>query len=186
MAWNAAIILSLCVAIGATAVVPDSDAISALYIARVVSVSPAARDAYVDCLRTTELPDRRALPSVQFIVEYIAVQNSPDALAEDRETMRTSIGPAAGQLVRDGYLHELRALETASVEYAQAGMPRWNQIHVRGFFPDKGPTPAAMDEAMKQVNPQRGGFAQVFGRLDAIRSKPREDVARQLYELDLR
>lgn len=125
--------------------------------------------------------------TVPYIVEYIAVRETPEALNEYRETMRTSNGPALGQLIRDNMLLNLIALETVSVEFAQPGMPKWNQIHLRGYFPDKGRVPpSALDEALRRVNPQSGGAAAVFGRLDSIRTKPREDVARQLPELAVR
>jgi hypothetical protein len=38
--------------------------------------------------------------------------------------------------------------------------------------------PGDFDVVLKRVNPQGGGITGVFGRLDAIRTKPREDVAR--------
>ena len=80
----------------------------------------------------------------------------------------------------------LIALETVSVAYTQPTMPSWNQIHIRGYFPEKGATPAALDEALRRVNPQSGGYAGVFAPLDAIRTWAREDVARQLRELAVR
>jgi hypothetical protein len=46
--------------------------------------------------------------------------------------------------------------------------------------------PGDLDGVLRRVNPQSGGTARVFGRLDAIRTKPREDVARQLPELAVR
>lgn len=36
------------------------------------------------------------------------------------------------------------------------------------------------------MDPNSGSAAAVYGRLDAIRTKPREDVARQLEELAIR
>jgi hypothetical protein len=64
-------------------------------------------------------------------------------------------------------------------------MAHWNAIHVRGYFPDKGPNPPEVDTAMRQVHPQSGGSTEVFARLDAVRTKTREDYARQLHELDV-
>ena len=63
------------------------------------------------------------------------------ALDEYRETMRTSIGPAVGLLVRD------------------------NQFYC------------------EELNPERGDFRKVFARLDAIRAKPRGDVAEEIVSL---
>lgn len=134
--------------------------------------------------RLTGAPTEFAVP---FIVEYIAVRDTPEALNEYQETMRTTNGPALAQLIRDEMLLNFIALETVSVRYAQPGVPKWNHIHLRGYFPDKGPVPPdAMDAALRRVNPQSGGAAGVFGRLAAIRTKPREDVARQLRELAVR
>ena len=275
MGWNAKLIIlmrvaaAMGVALGATGAFAEPTAESSVYMARVVSVSAQARDAYVGCLRRTELPRLLALkeqglllehsafettsvqstapevpawnfffldrvplkttrsqalreivgpcdaagvevrrietlratpdsyppkagpqsehlaPSVQFVVEYINVQETPTAKREYREAMRTSVGPAIGQLVHDGIFYSLGSFATASVEYTQPGMPHWNEIHVRGYFPEKGPSPAELDTAMRQVNPQRGGATEVFARLDAVRSTAREDYARQLHELDV-
>ena len=135
----------------------------------------------------TTAPDAQAEFTVPYIIEYIAVHETPEALNEYRETMRTKIGPAVRQLIRDRQLLNLIALETVSVRQARPGVPEWNQIHLRGYFPDKGPVPpGALDGALRRIDPQGGGAAGVFGRLDAIRTKPREDVARQLLELAVR
>jgi hypothetical protein len=125
--------------------------------------------------------------TVPYIIEYIAVRETPEALNEYRETMRTTIGPALAEAIRDNMLLNFIALETVSVRYAQPGVPKWNQIHLRGYFPDKGlVTRDALDGALRRINPQSGGAAGISGRLDAIRTKPREDVARQPVELAVR
>ena len=125
--------------------------------------------------------------SVRYIVEYVAVQNTPAALDEYRETMRTKNGPAVGVLIKEGRLLNFIALETVSVRYSQSGMPELNQIHIRGGnFPEKGTVRPAMDRVLKSMDPNSGGAAAVFERLDAIRTKPREDVARQLKDLAIR
>ena len=137
--------------------------------------------------RLTPSPDAQAEFTVSYIIEYIAVRETPEALNEYRETMRTNNGPALALLIRDNMLLNFIALETVSVRYAQPGVPTWNQIHLRAYFPDKGlATRDALDGALRRINPQSGGAAGVFGRLDAIRTKPREDVARQLPELAVR
>ena len=76
-----------------------------------------------------------------FVVELIAAHADAAALDEYRETMRTSIGPAVGLLVRD------------------------NQFYC------------------EELNPERGDFRKVFARLDAIRAKPRGDVAEEIVSL---
>jgi hypothetical protein len=137
--------------------------------------------------RLTPSPDAQAEFTVPYIVEYIAVRETPEALNEYRETMRTTMGPVLAEAIRDNMLLNFIALETVSVRYAQPGVPKWNQIHLRGYFPDKGlVTRDALDGVLRRINPQSGGAAGVSGRLDAIRTKPREDVARQLPELAVR
>jgi hypothetical protein len=131
--------------------------------------------------------DAQAEFTVPYIVEYIAVRETPEALNEYREIMRTTMGPVLAEAIRNSMLLNFIALETVSVRYAQPRVPPWNQIHLRGYFPDKGlVTRDALDGALRRINPQSGGAAGVSGRLDAIRTKPREDVARQLPELAVR
>ena len=137
--------------------------------------------------RPTVAEDRQAQDSgVEFFIEYIAVNETPAALDQYRESMRSNIGPAVAQLIRDNWLFNLIALETVSVQHTQPNVPRWNQIHVRGYFPDKGPVPAALDGALRKVSPDGGGAAGVFGRLEPIRKLVREDIARQLLDLSVR
>jgi len=121
-----------------------------------------------------------------YTIEYIAVNESPAALAEYRETMRTTIGPALGELVRARQLVNMFALETVSVEASQPGMPGWNQVHIRGYFPEIGAKPATMDAAIRRANPESAGAKAVFARLDAIRVKRREDLTHDLYDLAVR
>jgi hypothetical protein len=128
--------------------------------------------------------------SVRYIVEYIAVQNTTAVLDEYRETMRKMLGPVQGHMVKEGSLLNFIAMETVSVKYSQSGMPEWNQIHVRGGnFPEDrkrvSPSPE-IDRALKLLYPNSGGASVVFGRLKEIRTKPREDVARQLGDLAIR
>ena len=137
--------------------------------------------------RLTPSPEVQTELTVPYIVEYIAVRDTPEALNEYREIMRTTMGPALARAIRDNMLSNFIALETVSVRYAQPGVPTWNQIHLRGYFPDKGfVTRDALDGLLRRINPQSGGAAGVSARLDAIRTKPREDVAQQLPELAVR
>jgi hypothetical protein len=126
--------------------------------------------------------------SARYIVEYVAVQDTTAALDEYRETMRTMLGPVQGHMIKEGSLLNFIALETVSVKYSQSGMPEWNQIHVRGGnFPEvKMPSPSpGIDRTLKLLYPNSGGAFVVFERLRAIRTKPREDFARQLRELSI-
>lgn len=116
--------------------------------------------------------DREA--DVEFAIEYIAVQNTPAALDEYREAMRVTLGPRVGERVRAAVDFNFRALETASVEYSETGMPSWNQIHVNGLLP--GTTRAARPPAIEAI----------FQRLEEIRAKPRVDLTHALTELAVR
>ena len=137
--------------------------------------------------RATSEEDRQALQAkVEFFIEYIAVNGTPTALNQYRESMRVNMGPAMGLLIPDKWFFNLIALETVSVLYAQPGMANWNQIHIRGYFPEKGPTPTAIDAALRRVNPSGGGSAGFFGSLESIRTLRREDITHQLFDLTVR
>jgi hypothetical protein len=123
-------------------------------------------------------------PDLAFIVEFIAVEETPASLNEYRETMRTSIGPAVGRLVREQQFYMMIGLETREV-LAHNEAFRWNQIHIRGVFPEFGPTPPSMTAYMEEADPDRGGFASVFARLDAIRPKPQDALAHEQVDLRL-
>jgi hypothetical protein len=138
--------------------------------------------------RSTSGDDRQAVESkVEYVIEYIAVHNTSAELNDYRERMRLSIGPAVGQVLIPAKLKfSLTALETVSVEYSQSAIPNWNQIHINGNYPEDPITTAAFDAALRRVNPQGGGVSEVFGPLKLIKTKPRVDEVRQLYELAVR
>ena len=94
------------------------------------------------------------------------------------------MGPAMGLVIPEKTYFQLIALKTESVSFSAPGMPPWNQIHVRGFYPERGADPAVMPVALRRVNPSAG--REFFAKLEKIRTKPREDEARQLYELAIR
>lgn len=128
--------------------------------------------------------------SAQYIVEYIAVQNTTAALNEYREMMSSMLGPVQGHMIKEGGLLNFIAMETVSVKFSQSGVPEWNQIHVRGgnFPKDRkrvSPSPE-IDRVLRLLYPKSGGASVVFGRLKEIRTKPREDYARQSEDLAIR
>jgi hypothetical protein len=139
--------------------------------------------------RATAENDVKARESrVEYIVEYIAVKDTPEALNRYREMMRLNSGPAIGLLIRDGSQFNFLAMESVKVDYLQAGMPGWNQIHLNGSFPANGSEAGGrgMDAALRQINPANGGLKGVFGPLASYRTRPRIDRARQLFELAVR
>jgi hypothetical protein len=121
----------------------------------------------------TPAPSRAARENeAEFLIEYIAVHDTPAELNEYRETMRQTIGPSVGERVRKGEKFSFIALETVSVEYAEPGMPTWNQIHVNSGLPDDLPRPAALEP--------------FYQHLTTIRTRPRVDGVRALRDVGVR
>jgi len=135
--------------------------------------------------RFTAEDDRQAIEShVEYVVEYISVHNTPADLSDYRKRMELSIGPAVGQVLIPARLEfSLVALETVSVIYVQQRMPDWNQIHINGNYHQGRMTKDDLDAALKRVSPSGEGVKEVFGTLNLIRTKPRNDEVRQLYDL---
>jgi hypothetical protein len=138
--------------------------------------------------RTTAADDLKAREwKVEFLIEYIAVKDTPEALHRFGEFMRLYEGPPVGLLIRDGWMFSALALETVKVNYTQPGMPNWNQIHIVGIIPEKEKDPtaakAAGAAAIRQLNPGKNGYV---ADLNSIRTHPRDDHARELFELAVR
>ena len=151
-------------------------------VRRIEALRPTPKSSYP---RTSEADDREARDrKVAFIVEYIAVDDTPAALNQYRESMGQNMGPAMGLMIPEQTYFQLLALETEQVKYSQKDAPSWNQIHIRGFYPEKGADPEEMPLALRRVNSSAG--RDFFADLNKIRTMPREDEARQLYELAIR
>ena len=169
-----------------SAATSDRSAPALIGVPRRCSRSTGMKLIRADIMRATPAsyhpaPDSRPMrPDLAFVVEFIPVKNRTDALEEYRETMRTSIGPAVGRLVWENQLYSMVALETAKVLQRSNAPFEWNQLHIRGYYPEVGTTPTLMTRYMQEVNPRRGDFRQVFRRLDAIRTKPRDDIAQEV------
>jgi hypothetical protein len=73
---------------------------------------------------------------IQYLVEFIGVQDTPEALQTYRNLMTTYFGPENGVLVEEGKLHSLIALETTEVLFQAPGVSPWNQLHISGAFPE--------------------------------------------------
>ena len=152
-------------------------------VRRVEVLQPTPNSSYP---KATLADDAEAVAAnVQFVVEYIAVRDTPVSLDEYRNKMRANMGAAMGLMIPQKVFFEFLALETVSVEFSQPGMPAWNNIHVRGFYPGKA-APPETDAALRHVNPGGGGSAGFFGSLKAIRTKAREDVTCALFDLAVR
>jgi hypothetical protein len=141
-----------------------------------------AREAAADDLKAREL-------KVEFGIEYIAVKDAPETLHRWSEFMRLYEGPPAGVWIRDGWGFSALALETVKVNYRQAAMPGWNNIHIVGRIPGKDPTArkAFSDAARNQMVP--GGlpaFTAESAAIDSFVSNARVDNVRQLFDLAVR
>ena len=131
-------------------------------------------------------PGGKANVDTQYFVEYINVWEGH--LDEYRNSMIENSGPANGLLVEQGAILSFIGLETVSVDFSAGGMPSWNQIHLGGIPATETFDPLDVnefDDAIKSVSPDSGGFADVFGRLDEIRDKPKEVIGHPIVELQL-
>lgn len=77
--------------------------------------------------RTTEIP---------YLIEFIGVEDTPEALATYRRLMESYFGPENGVLVEQGKLYNLIALETTEVFFQAPEVSPWNQLHVSGDLPE--------------------------------------------------
>jgi hypothetical protein len=124
---------------------------------------------------------------VEFRIEYIAVD--PAKLDRWNELYSTIGGPTKGLQIQNGTTFSAEALLTVKVNYSQPGMPGWNTIHLLGGFPggDAASKRAAMDAAIRQISPGSGTFQELFYvPFHPFVIQPREDRARQLFELAVR
>ena len=79
---------------------------------------------------------RGRIEEVDFLIEFIAVNESTEDLKLYQDLMRAYFGPVNGKLVKDGILHSFVALETIEVFHEIEGLGSWNQIHISGDFPE--------------------------------------------------
>jgi hypothetical protein len=67
---------------------------------------------------------------LDYLVEFIGVEDAPDPLAKYRHLMSKYFGPANGLLVERGMLHCFVALENTRLLQHSPGAVAWNQIHI--------------------------------------------------------
>jgi hypothetical protein len=134
--------------------------------------------------RVSKDDDQEALKEkVSYMIEYIAVHDTPEALNQYRENMRTYNGPALDIMIRQKALFSFVALETVSVLFARPGMPNWNQIHFNGLSAAQGEKyREAWQAASRQLDPNRTVEGDV-ALLNRLRTRPRIDMTKELFEL---
>jgi hypothetical protein len=80
-----------------------------------------------------------AVDGIDYLIEFISVEDSASSLRQYRDLMSDYFGPANGILVERGLLHSFIALETTEVLSQAAAVPFWNQLHVSdGWDEDDG------------------------------------------------
>ncbi len=82
------------------------------------------------CYKMPELTYQDEPEGIDFLVEFIGVEDSPLLLEKYRNLMSRFFGPANGILVEQGTLHAFIALETSAVLSEVNGVPAWNQLHI--------------------------------------------------------
>ena len=73
---------------------------------------------------------------IDFFVEFIHVNNSPEDLKQYRSLMSSYFGPANGILVEKDFLFSFTAFETERVISITDDEASWNQIHISGDYPE--------------------------------------------------
>jgi hypothetical protein len=75
---------------------------------------------------------------MDYFIEFIGVENTPDQLAKYHELMGEYFGPANGKLVERGMLHCFIALENKEVLSTTPETIPWNQIHISDDWSSEG------------------------------------------------
>jgi hypothetical protein len=75
---------------------------------------------------------------IDYLIEFIAVENTSASLAKYQGLMSSYIGPANGLLVDRGLLHCFVALETNGNEIREHEVVPWNQLHISDHWEEGG------------------------------------------------
>jgi hypothetical protein len=90
------------------------------------------------CFGTAEPTYPDAPTGIDFLIELIAVENSPPSLTTYHDLMSRYIGPANGVLVERGTLHCFVALETTATKTGEHEAVPWNQLHLSDHWDEGG------------------------------------------------
>ena len=71
-----------------------------------------------------------AVAGIEYLIEFIGVEDTPASLTKYHDLVATYFGPANGLLVEEGALHCFLGLETTATLFEVPGVPAWNQIHI--------------------------------------------------------
>ena len=73
---------------------------------------------------------------IDFLVEFIDVNNTPEDLELYRSLMSSYFGPANGILIEKNLVFSFTAFETKKVISITDDESSWNQIHISGDYPE--------------------------------------------------
>jgi hypothetical protein len=73
---------------------------------------------------------------VEFFVEFIDVNNSPEDLDLYRQLMSSYFGPSNGILIQKNLVFSFTAFETREIISNTDNEASWNQIHIGGDYPE--------------------------------------------------
>lgn len=125
--------------------------------------------------------------SVRLSVEVIDVNDNKADLERYRQLMGINAGPAIRNLRDKGLVYNFVPLETEEVRFASPDMPSWNQLHILGLIPETAESFVEhFDRALREVNPDSGGYEGYFGTLDGLRHRPRWSIGRWITDLSVR
>jgi len=75
---------------------------------------------------------------IDYLIEFIGVENTPASLTQYHDLMSSYFGPANGLLVEREMLHCFVALEVTETEIEDPGVVPWNQVHVSDHWDEGG------------------------------------------------
>jgi hypothetical protein len=90
------------------------------------------------CFGAPQLTYPDAPTGIDYLIEFIAVENTSTSLTKYHDLMADFIGPANGILVERGMLHCFVALETTANEIGEHEVVPWNQLHISDHWDEGG------------------------------------------------
>lgn len=90
------------------------------------------------CHGTPEPTYQDAATGIDFLIEFIGVEDTTEALAKYREIMSEYGGPANGILVEREMLHCFVAFEAVGILTETPGSVPWNQLHISDDWDEDG------------------------------------------------
>jgi hypothetical protein len=116
---------------------------------------------------------------IDYLIEFIAVEESAASLNQYRNLMMDYFGPVNGHLVREGMMHCFIALEATEILSETPGVTRWNQLHISdgwdvaegvdwdAVYPEvfRSEFGCELDSLWDELPPLREGPAERTGRL---------------------